>query len=277
MFSKIAIIICTPDLAAMNVKQQLLTQYHWKVSGTFEKHPVHTLENNARQVSIYTTDTECIHCEHLDEQIDADFFIFATKHVSKSGIPSLTVHTQGNFGKAEFGGEDRVLAKGSGTFLGNALLKLMEERDKRGLKIDVIQEATHHGPCLNKPSMFIEIGSSEKEWNNPTLGEVNAAVVHGLVTSALESFPCALGIGGQHHCPEFTKVFLKEKIAFIHVCPKYMLASVDQVMILQALEKSVEPIRFVYLDWKGLGAEKERMRSLVEHVCKEKNIELRRC
>lgn len=274
MFDSIAIIICTPDPAAMTVKKSLLGMDAWTEEGEFEGHLVYSLGS---RVKMYTTDTVCIDCEYIDSKIEADFFIFATKHVSKAGVASLTVHTQGNFGVAKYGGKDKDLAIGSGTMLGNGFLKLLEIRDREKLKIEVIQEATHHGPALGKPSMFIEIGCCEKEWNDAALGKVNAEVILHLVSGDLQEFPNAIGIGGLHHCPRFTKVFLSEKIAFVHVCAKYLLKDLNKDMILQAIERCVEPVKYIYLDWKGLSGEKERLKLICEEICAEKNLELRRC
>ena len=144
------------------------------------------------------------------------------------------------------------------------LLKL-EELAKE-TKQEVIQEATHHGPYLETPSMFIEIGSEEKQWKDKKLGKLLAKAVYHLITTEPEKCRAAFGIGGQHHTPNFKKVMLKTDIAFGHVCPKYNLENLTKEMILQAIERTKEKVDLIVLDWKGLGQEKERIVKLLEEL-----------
>jgi D-aminoacyl-tRNA deacylase len=246
---RFAIIICKPDTASLNIHNHL------------DKLP----ENTA----VHVIDKESIHCEDLDKKIDADIFIFATKHKAASGIASLSVHTQGNWSKAKHGGKDRMLAVSPAIYLKEALCKLEE------LKIDgfdVIQECTHHGPNMNKPSMFIEIGSSEKEWDQPKPAKVIAEVIQHIVSFKPTVCRTAVGIGGPHHTPSFKKIQLDSDVAIGHVCPKYMLEVLDKELIQQALEKTVPKADLIILDWKGLGEFKQQ----VSNMCEELGVETKK-
>lgn len=278
MFTKIALIICTPDVAAVNIKERLLETQSWKkLTAGFQEHAVYQLEQTKKQIKLYTTDTACVYCEHLDKKIDADLFIFPTKHQSKSGIPSLTVHTQGNWGTAEIGGANNILSIAPGTYLAKGFLKLKELQNKNQLNYQVIQECTHHGPDISKPTMFIEIGSTEKEWQQKEPAKIIAETIHYLLTENFQPMTAAIGIGGLHHCPDFSKITVEKNIAFTHVCPKYMLKNLNREMILQALEKSVEQPKYIYLDKKGLGSEKERIFMLTEKIAEEKQVTVVKC
>lgn len=57
----------------------------------------------------YLVDDEIIYDENYDlEKINQyDFVIFASKHQSKKGGKTLSIHAPGNWGEAEFGGRLR--------------------------------------------------------------------------------------------------------------------------------------------------------------------------
>jgi D-aminoacyl-tRNA deacylase len=92
----IAIICSTKDAAALNIKDSLLNLGFAQNNQKFEDHIVYEYKT----AKLYTTDADSIYCENIDKRIHADLFIFATRHASKSGIHSLSVHTQGNWGTA---------------------------------------------------------------------------------------------------------------------------------------------------------------------------------
>ena len=243
-----AIIVSKKDTAGMNIKE-CLENYD------LEKY----------DTKLFMVEKESVFNENIDEEIDADFFIFATKHKSESKINSLSVHTAGNWTKAanEHGGQDRKLCIAPAAYLKMALLKLMELA--KDIDFEVVQECSHHGPFLeSKPSMFIEIGSSEEQWKNKQAGEIIAKTIIYLLENKPPSCRAAFGIGGLHHTPILTKTMLKTDIAFGHVCPKYMLEFLDKEMILQAIEKTEPKAELGVLDWKGLGKEKTRIKGLLE-------------
>src|SRR5207245_1906124 len=85
---------------------------------------------------------------------------------SKSGVPSLTAHTTGNFGGAELGGNPREIGRVNPDLLKNYLISLAKQGEAVS-GYQVTAEATHHGPTsLNRPVLFVEIGSEEKNWND---------------------------------------------------------------------------------------------------------------
>jgi D-aminoacyl-tRNA deacylase len=263
MFKKIAIITTTDDTASVNIKECLLELYNWKeLKDEFGGNPIFQLDK-FNDVKLYTTDITSIFCENIDDKIDADLFIFATKHQSKSGIPSLSCHSPGNWTKAEAGGKDRELCSAPSSYLRAAFLKLKELNN---LNFDIVQECTHHGPFLQKPVMFIEIGSTENEWERKDCGKIIAKTIHYLTTNEIKECKAVLAIGGLHTMPNFTKYYEKEDIAFAHCCPKYNLENLDKEMILQAMEKSVEDCKTIYLDWKGLKMYKEQIKLLLEEL-----------
>jgi D-aminoacyl-tRNA deacylase len=190
--------------------------------------------------------------------------IFVTTHTSASGVKSLSLHTQGNWGKAELGGADSDLAPCPALYLKEGFRFMSEICDLEGF--EVIQECTHHGPAVSKPSIFIEIGSSPKEWGIERAGEINAEVIKHLVKFKPKKLKTAVGIGGPHHTPNFRKVQLGNSVAIGHVCPMYALEDLDVAMLEQAMEKTVPRASLVVVDWKGLKGYKEKVKGLLEEI-----------
>ncbi len=252
---KIAVISSKKDPAGMNIANSLRLLYLFKATNyKFEKEPIYELEST--ETKLYITETDSIHCENIDKKIEADLFIFATKHQSQAKIPSLSAHAPGNWGKAEFGGKDRQLCIAPANYLKEAIIKLEELNN---LGFEVVQECTHHGPYLEKPVMFIEIGSSEEQWSNKEAGKIIAEVIYHLVTAEIPDYKTAFGIGGQHTTTNFKKIVLKTDIALGHACPKYNLENLDEEMLEQALTKSTSSANIVILDWKGLKENKQKI------------------
>jgi D-tyrosyl-tRNA(Tyr) deacylase len=257
---QIAIICSTKDEASMNIREQLLDNFK-ETNNKFDNHIVYIKKNKLNNLKIYTTNIKPIYCENIDKKINADLFIFATKHVSKSGIHSLSVHFPGNWGKAELGGKDKKLCIAPASFLKRAFLEL----NKLKTEYEIIQEATHHGPYLKKPVMFIEIGSDINQWKNKTVGK-NIANIILKITENIPKYKTIIAFGGLHHSPNFKKILLNTEFAISHVCPKYNLTNLTKEMIKQSIEKTNEKIEFIILDWKGLGQEKSRIMEILNKL-----------
>ncbi len=259
-----AAIVSQKDPAGMNIKEALMRLYAFeKTNEVFEKNPVYRFQN----IKLYTAEKESILCEKIDEKIAADTFVFATKHKSQSGIPSLSVHGIGNWGKAEkeFGGKSKTLCISPADYLKEAL-RFLEENNT--IKFDVVQECTHHGPFLEKkPVMFIEIGSTEKQWENKDAAEIIARAIVHLANIEPMVYKSAFGIGGLHTTPNFKKIMLKTDIALGHICPKYNLQNLDENMLVEAMRKIYpRAAELVILDWKGLGGHKDRIVKILENL-----------
>ena len=267
----IAIVTDENDMAGRNIKTCLLRQFSFDKEDCFDNNPVYELEEGfcARKVGIYTSNTETIFCNDIDRAIDADLFIFATVHKSNAGIASLSVHGLGNWGDyADYGGRPRELCPAPAIFLMEGLIRLSELAGSKGeaFDYDVVQEATHHGPFLSKPAMFIEIGSSEERWNDPNAGEVVAETIMHLVKldTNRANVRVGLAIGGTHTTTNFKKHILAREFAIAHCCPKYALESLNEAMIRQAMSRTEPECKLIVLDWKGLKKEKARIVKILQ-------------
>lgn len=272
----ILIVLDETDIASMNIKEHLLQQKVFtETSMKFKNNTIYSYRNAYLLTNtIHSAEAEDIDADIKEiTTIKPDLIVFPTVHRAQSGIPSLTVHTQGNWGIAEMGGLSKRLGISAEPFLKEAL-KFMYEQKKNFQTLsqfDIIQEATHHGPLLSTPSLFIEIGSTENEWTNAEAGQLLADTIIYLVenSSVIEQmkYDTVFGIGGTHSCKNFKKMMLyHETYAIGHVCPKYALQNLDKEMISQALKKNMQPVSKVLLDWKGMGKEKKRILELLAEM-----------
>ena len=215
-------------------------------------------------VDYFVANDEVMDSKNLDlEKIKKyDLIIFASKHKSKKHEKTLSVHSPGNFREVWGGGESGRLNLSSALFCKHLFETLIKEKEKSGLKrYSVTMEATHHGPLIERPSVFIEVGGSEIEWKD----KAATFVVAKTIRKAIHTFKLdkhreiAIGIGGGHYCPGFNKIQEKSNVALAHIIPKYV-SPITSKMIIEAINQTVEEVDFAILDWKGLGKSEERQK-----------------
>lgn len=190
---------------------------------------------------------------HIVPTHAADYYIFASTHRSASNAPSLTVHTPGNWGGAELGGTPSTLNVAFGSKV-KVIAQALKKQNTLNWQVAV--EVDHHGPNLEKPVLFVEIGSTQEEWENKAAGEIVAkAIIEAAASKA--AFPCFVGFGGSHYAPKFAPKIIDGDIALGHIISGYALErdGVDAERIKQALEKNAEPVVCVLIDWKGVKKE----------------------
>lgn len=213
--------------------------------------------------NFYLVEDEIIYTENLDlEKINKyDFIIFASKHKSKKNEKTLSIHAPGNWRNAELGGETGKISRTSAQFQKQLFEILNKNVNASGLgeKYKVTLECTHHGPLIDKPCIFIEIGSTQEEWEDRRAGFILAKTISETIREFKENpyNEIAIGIGGQHYCPNFNKIQLSSNVAISHVIPNYAFPLTEE-MIKEAINKTEEEIDFAVLDWKGMGPADQR-------------------
>ena len=251
----ILFIASTQDTAGMNIAKQLIDNYDFeKLSETFHKNPIHSKTLHNKQTKLLFVNTEIVDTQFLGDLFTPELMVFLSRHSSAKGIPTLSVHTPGNLSEAKFGGKPRKVSISPACAMKNALLKMVKLTDEQGLNYEVSYECTHHGPSLDMPSMFVELGSSPKQWKDIKAAKVVADAAVAAVSDC-SSCSVALGIGGPHYNKKFTKLALNNQWAFGHMIPKYALGEVDVELIRQCIERTLEPVDSVVLDWKGIKGE----------------------
>ncbi|MEW6329118.1 MAG: D-aminoacyl-tRNA deacylase [Candidatus Micrarchaeota archaeon] len=218
------------------------------------------------EVLMIEIDTRLVYADFLDEKINTDLFIFASKHKSESGTPCLTAHTPGNWGSADLGGAPKTLARAAPHMLKRALQKMNARAQEERLGWMVCAEVTHHGPTLSTPSLFVEIGSTENEWKNERAGRIIADSIMGAIGDE-KQFEYAFGVGGTHYAPAFTKIILESELALGHILPKYQIDNVDMETFKHGIEKSEGRAGFVLLDWKGMNkGQREKIIKMCDEI-----------
>ncbi len=271
MFKNIAIIASMKDTAGLNIKKQLLRIYPFeKTESYFDADSIYKLKNSRLNIRLFTISKDSINAENLDKIIDAELFAFITKHKSKSEIPSLCIHTQGNIGRADYGGKPKNVSIAPACYLKTGLKNLHK---LNSINFDVVQEVTHHGPHMEKPSFFIEVGATEKEWKNEQAASIVATALMKTLFN-VKSCISAIGIGGPHTTTNFKKIILNTNIGLGHVCAHYNLPDLDYDMLNQMFIKTIPKPSLIILDWKGLKHEKERIKGIVEKFSQEHDIKV---
>ncbi len=199
----------------------------------------------------------------LDALFNPTSYIFLSRHSAESGVASLTAHTTGNFsGEARFGGAPSELGRSDPSLLKNYLISLARRKERIG-GYEVTLEATHHGPTsLQKPVLFVELGSSERYWKDAAAA---AVICEALVESLTERVfweKAGIAFGGTHYPDRLTRMVVEGDIAVSFIAPKHALEHVDERMVGQMIQRTAAPVRYALLDWKGMGAHKEKILSL---------------
>lgn len=256
--SIILLVASSKDVASLNIKKQILSHYPYeKTNETFQENPTYEAYVGSRRVKMVTLNKESIYAQDLADSFKKpELIVFISRHSSESETPTLSVHTPGNLNEAELGGIPRKISISPANAMRHALKVMMQLKSELQLDYEVCYEGTHHGPSLDVPTMFAELGSSLKQWSDLRAAEV---VAHAAMKAISEmcSFPAkaVLGIGGPHYNAKFTRIALEDQVAFGHMIPKYAIPSIDKEILRQCVERTLEKVDHAILDWKGIKGE----------------------
>jgi len=289
----VTIITSTEDIASQTIREQLLAHFPFKrltsQEVTVSDSPwnptivprVHILTFDEPSRVIFTLIDVEVPLIRLDDHLTAeemfgDVVMFVSRHQAKSDRPALMCHTPGNLSEDNSaGGDPFQISCGSALLLHYFFTNLQAFAEKLGYEHPINHEVTHHGPTqFRQPLAFIELGSTSLEWTNPLGARVIADTIIQTGQQLGHHFNrgewtigdliSCVGFGGGHYMPSFTPL-LAHNYAFAHVVPKYKVMSLTADMITQLQERSLEPIRYWVLDWKGLkSAEKQHLLPLLE-------------
>jgi D-aminoacyl-tRNA deacylase len=245
------IIFSRKDPAGKNVAQALL-EHGFKQKTEYEQTPVYQ-KKNLFLTSIPEDVTTPASLDQIARKLGLDSIVMASRHKSKTEKPCFTVHPTGNYGQAMYGGQPHSLQNTSAHLMRNIFLELLENPFEQ---YSVSMEATHHGPTkFETPIAFAELGSSPEQWQDLDAAAFLAkAILKG--ASSEKTGNAFLGFGGGHYCPRFSR--LEKEKAFGHVCPQYSVDLLDQELINQMKEKTIENIEGAVLDKKGLKSEQKK-------------------
>ena len=182
-------------------------------------------------------------------------------------MPCLTAHIPGNWNNAELGGEPYTLNIAHAVMLKILIQELDKSKRKARLEWQLCLESDHHGPTCRIPIIFVEIGSSEKEWNNESAGMVVAEAVSNALaalekykgtSSSMMQHKTAIGFGGGHYAKEFTKMVLEWDTTIGHICPKYSLDQLNEDMFKQAMDRNIGKADRIIILREGTNASQKK-------------------
>jgi D-aminoacyl-tRNA deacylase len=250
------IVVSEQDQASVNIRKRLIDSGNWsKIEDiSFDNNQVYKFKNSAFLVSIqkyhlYFDNIDVQFIEVMKDQgiqIKPEVIIFPSKHRSESGRKTLTTHPVGNWGpRADFGGKPESLSISAPHQMTNAYRNILfyaDEEYGNNQPYSIAFEVTHHGPLLQTPSFFIEIGSDESSWVDQRAGEIIAKSIMKTIDTENSDentdFPVAVGIGGGHYAPRHSDLARKKQISMGHMIPNYALENISEKMLVKALERT---------------------------------------
>ena len=190
-----------------------------------------------------------------------DAWIVLSKHSSKSEYPTLTTHSVGNYGPADMGGNPTELGISFSPVQSMLLSYLAQYKQQNDFfkDFDVVAEATHHGPTINRPVTFIEMGSTPEVWQSKKAATAIAYAVTTFLANRkrinLEkntpTIPNAIAFGGTHYPEKFSKLMIDREYNIGHICPKYAMGYLNENLILQMVEKTIPRPTIGLIEKKG--------------------------
>ena len=235
------------DDASLNLHRAMLDLGGWSEPsampyGTLYRHQlrdVHLLL--IEQLHIHADGIDATHEEYTSCELDE--VLILSRHVSASNTPALTLHAIGIPGETPHG-EEGIAGGSKGTVVppsprfASLFRGILAEGRSRGLddEYDLTLETTHHGPVLSTPTLYIEIGSSVKQWKSKAAGDAWASVISdnlGLDGSEPVSWEAGgdvmIGLGGGHYAPRHKAVLSQSNLWVGHLLANYALPFEDRI------------------------------------------------
>ncbi|POG53615.1 D-aminoacyl-tRNA deacylase [Haloferax marisrubri] len=187
---------------------------------------------------------------------DLDFLVVVSRHAGETGA-LLTAHFTGNFGPADYGGEPARFARACPNAQ-RAVVEALRERAPDDYEVGI--EATHHGPTEpTVPSMFVELGSDEAQWEDPEGARAVAAAVLDIEGVAPDADRQLVGFGGGHYAPRFERVLRETDWRVGHIAADWQLKAMgapenNRDVLRRAFEASAADLALVDGDRDDLAA-----------------------
>ncbi|WP_435078065.1 D-aminoacyl-tRNA deacylase [Halococcus sp. AFM35] len=240
MARSLAILVSRADPASVAIGEQLRECIEFEHT-TDDARPDGAGQKVYRAPGVEMREFDGLHLDLTDVAAaftDPRMAVFASKHAGDTG-PLLTAHHTGNFGPAEAGGRDGEFAAAAPNAHSEVLDSLAAYAPA---DYEVGMECTHHGPTdVGVPSMFVELGSAESEWNDPAGARAVARAILDLRDTSPRRERQLVGFGGGHYVPRFERIVRETDWAVGHIGADWALdamGSVNDDVIRRAFERS---------------------------------------
>ena len=189
---------------------------------------------DGNEVTFHTTSDRIVKADCSVLNPDADLIIVVSRHSSVNPVPVLTVHPPGNFGEGLLGGNDFELGLTSPEWM-KAVLCNHAKFVPEGYRVSY--EITHHGPTdFPAPTFFVEVGSTETEWNDEKAYTAAAKSVL-YARPAADAIPI-IGFGGTHYAVRQSVIGQETRGALGHMMHTRDVGAVKAEMVSQMIKKS---------------------------------------
>jgi D-aminoacyl-tRNA deacylase len=252
----LGIVVSRADSASVHIGEQLRALADWE---SYEDDGQPAAEGGGTVYETAGAELREFETRHLDlvEPAaafgDIDLLVFASKHSGETG-PLLTAHHTGNIGTAVHGGADHSLAEPAPHAL-RTVYELLADHAPSGYDVGI--ECTHHGPSnVGAPSMFVEVGSAQPQWDDPEAArgvaqailDLRDVVPHCPTDNGNETRRQLLGIGGGHYAPRFERIIQETDWTVGHILADWGLdeADIDTATLTAVLEQAFEAGKTAY-------------------------------
>ncbi len=237
----VLVVVSIPDIASLNQGKSLLDKGGWISCPPVEDQKTWSQGD----VRMWWLNSRLLEQDNLDQRWfqqtgeNVSEVIFPSRHVAASGQPSLTVHPIGvmycSEDEVKFGGK-AGRAPPPNTRLGpwyRELLAIDDESIRE--KFEISLETTHHGPWLESPSIFIEIGSTENDWPDKEAAKVLSDIIwRGLGLDGNDGIgywdevvnqgeKVVIGFGGGHYAKRLCSVTANQGVWLGHMLANYAI------------------------------------------------------
>ncbi|MFD1587046.1 D-aminoacyl-tRNA deacylase [Halorientalis brevis] len=269
----LGIVVSRADSASEHVGEHLLDLADWSLEADETRTDADGGGTVYRTDGIELREFDDLHL-HLDDvgsvfDADLDLLVFASRHSGDTG-PLLTAHHTGNFGPADHGGADDDLARAC-PHAHSEVLAALAAHAPDGYEVGM--ECTHHGPSeVGVPSMFVEVGSDEPQWEDPAAARAVARAIlelRGVAPDAESENGTStrrhvVGFGGGHYAPRFTRIVRETDWAVGHLAADWGLDALGDPsdhrdLLTQAFAESAAEIAVIDGDHPDLRAELEAL------------------
>ena len=228
------------DIASTNQADALRAMDDWSERSPVEHHPAYALKH----LRMIYLPNGLLFEDHLAKRWEdatgerVSEIIFPSRHVAASGQPSLTLHPIGvphlPMGEqGPYGGHGGTAPPPSTRLASwwKMLLNLAKNEDSVD-GFDLSLEVTHHGPTVDVPTLFIEVGSTEETWGHLGAAQLLATIMRdGLLKPSGSTWVeeihagemVLVTLGGGHYAPRANQLAALDGVWLGHMLATYAL------------------------------------------------------
>lgn len=230
------ILVSSGDIASTNQADELLKMCEWQELDPVEGLPSYSFKH----ARMWWMKDGCLWEDDLDKrwaeatgEIPTEI-IFPSRHSAASGNASLTLHPIGTMqvpdGETpEYGGKAADCPPPNPRIA--AWWRELNRVATDLTEFDLSLETTHHGPWIETPSLFIEIGSTDLTWGHMGAAKILAGIIYrGLGLDGGNGLGqwngngrVVVTLGGGHYAPRGNLLASHEGIWLGHMLATYAL------------------------------------------------------